>query len=73
MRILLAPQALKGSLTAAQTVRALAQGVRTAIPDAQVIALPIADGGEGFAEVFCDVLGGEWVEAPAHDPLGRSI
>ena len=34
---------------------------------------PIADGGEGFADALLHALGGEWVEAPAHDPLGRPI
>ena len=35
--------------------------------------VPMADGGEGTAEVICDALGGSWVECPAHDPLGRAI
>ena len=71
MRILLAPQALKGSLTAAQTVLALAEGVRTAIPDAQVIALPIADGGEGTVEAMVAATGGTIIPATVTGPLGE--
>src|SRR5437762_2138897 len=73
MRILLAPQALKGSLTAAQTVRALAEGVRTAIPDAQVIALPIADGGEGTVEAMVAATGGTIIPATVTGPLGEAV
>jgi len=35
--------------------------------------VPMADGGEGTAEVVCDALGGKWVKCGAHDPIGREI
>src|SRR3989440_5411925 len=73
MRILLAPQALKGSLTAAQTVRALTEGVRTALPDAQVIELPIADGGEGTVEAMVAATGGTIIPATVTGPLGEPV
>src|SRR2546421_5215129 len=73
MRILLAPQALKGSLTAAQTVRALTEGVRTALPDAQVIELPIADGGEGTVEAMVAATGGTIIPAAVTGPLGEPV
>jgi glycerate 2-kinase len=73
MRILLAPQALKGSLTAAQTGRALAEGVRTVIPDAQVIELPIADGGEGTVEAMVAATGGTIIPATVTGPLGEPV
>jgi glycerate 2-kinase len=50
---------------------ALAAGMRTAGLDAE--ELPVADGGEGTAEVFAATLGGEWRAAAASDPLGRAI
>jgi glycerate 2-kinase len=50
---------------------ALAAGMRTAGLEAD--ELPLADGGEGTAEVFAATLGGEWRVAPASDPLGRAI
>jgi glycerate kinase len=50
---------------------ALAAGMRTAGLEAD--ELPVADGGEGTAEVFAAALGGEWRTAAASDPLGRAI
>ncbi len=73
MKVLIAPDKFKGSLTAAQAARAIRRGVEGACPRAECRELPIADGGEGAAEVLCAALGGEWITAPAHDPLGRSI
>jgi glycerate 2-kinase len=73
MRILLAPQALKGSLTAAETVQALAQGVRAAAPDAQVIELPIADGGEGTVEAMVAATGGTIIPVTVTGPLGEPV
>ncbi len=50
---------------------ALAAGMRTAGLEAE--ELPVADGGEGTAEVFAMAFGGEWRTATAGDPLGRPI
>lgn len=47
MNVLLAPDSFKGSLSAAQVAAALAEGIREAMPQAQIVHLPIADGGEG--------------------------
>jgi glycerate kinase len=50
---------------------ALAAGLRAGGLDAEEV--PVADGGEGTAEVFAATLGGEWRTAPASDPLGRML
>ena len=73
MRILIAPDKFKGSLTAAQAAGVIRRGVERALPRARCRELPMADGGEGTAEALCAATGGEWVTAPAHDPLGRRI
>lgn len=73
MHILLAPQALKGSLTAAETAQALAQGVRAAAPDVQVIELPIADGGEGTVEAMVAATGGTIIPVTVTGPLGGPV
>ncbi len=77
MRLLIAPDKFKGSLTAAQAAEALAQGWREGWPASggalEIEKLPIADGGEGTAEAICDALGGRWVTCTSHDPLGRPI
>lgn len=71
MRALASPASLKGVLSAVEAAMALAVGMRTAGLEAD--ELPVADGGEGTAEVFAATLGGEWRVAPASDPLGRAI
>ncbi|RAJ95592.1 glycerate kinase [Larkinella arboricola] len=73
MKILLAPDKFKGSLTARQVCDAMTEGIRLAYPQANVIAFPMADGGEGTAEVLTLATGGEWITVPVLDPLGRSI
>ncbi len=71
MKALLSPASLKGVLSARQAAAALARGVRDAGGDA--VELPIADGGEGTAEVLESALGGEWREVEVSDPLGRLV
>ncbi len=73
MKILVAPDKFKGSLSAVAAVAAITRGWRAVYPDATIEAAPIADGGEGFAEALCLALGGEWIQLPARDPLGREI
>jgi glycerate 2-kinase len=71
MRALLCPASLKGVLSAAAAAAALARGLRRS--GAEACELPVADGGEGTAEVLEAALGGEWREARVQDPLGRPI
>ena len=73
MRILVAPDKFKGSLSAQQVAENVALGIRDVIPDAQIEIAPVADGGEGTAEVICKARGGEWVTCRAHGPLGNPI
>jgi len=73
MRILIAPDKFKGSLGALQVAENIALGIRDVIPDAQIEIAPVADGGEGTAEVICKARGGEWVTCHAHGPLGNPI
>lgn len=73
MRILIAPDSFKGSLSAVQVARALARGVTRALPGAQVESCPVADGGEGTAEVLCLNTGGRMVEQAVTGPLGEPV
>ncbi|WP_229365651.1 glycerate kinase [Fibrisoma montanum] len=73
MRVVLAPDKFRGSLTARQVADAMAEGVRLAYPDAEVVTLPLADGGEGTAEVLAEATHGTWHTVPVRDPLGRPI
>lgn len=73
MRILIAPDKFKGSLSAPAATEAITRGVRAVWPDAHLDFAPIADGGEGFAESLAVALGAEWVSAASHDAIGRKI
>lgn len=79
MRILIAPDKFKGSLSGAEAAHALAEGFRAGfggddLPGGlQTECLPVADGGEGTAEALRDALGGRWVERTVADPLGRPV
>lgn len=73
MKVIAAPDSFKGSLSAVEAAAAIARGVRAAAPSAQVIELPLADGGEGTADALVAATGGRFVEARVSDPLGRPI
>ena len=73
MNILIAPDKFKGSLDARQVAENIALGIRAVIPDAQIEIAPVADGGEGTAEVICNARAGERVTCRAHAPLGDVI
>jgi glycerate 2-kinase len=72
-RWLLAPDAFKGTLTAAEVADAMAVGIASADPEALVERCPLADGGEGTLDVLVDAFGGWRAEVPVRDPLGRVI
>lgn len=73
MRILIAPDKFKGSLSAPEVAKNIAHGLAHVLPQAKIDISPLADGGEGTAEVICAAIGGSWVHCPVHDPLGRKI
>ncbi len=68
LRILLAPDSFKGSLSAPQVCAAMAAGIRRVLPDAEIVAIPMADGGEGTTEALLAAVGGRrqsvWVCGP---------
>ena len=71
MSALASPASCKGVLSAVEAAMALAAGMRGAGLEAD--ELPVADGGEGTAEVFAAALGGEWRTVPASGPLGSPV
>ncbi len=70
MKVVLAPNALKGCLTAARAADAMARGVVRACPTAEIALAPVADGGDGLAEVLADALRGETRTATVTGPHG---
>lgn len=73
MRVLIAPQELKGSLTARQSAAAIALGVGRALPQARLDRAPLSDGGPGFVDALCDAASGERRRVSVRDPLGRWV
>lgn len=73
MRIVVAPQSLKGSLTAAQAGRAIAQGARVVYPQAEIAIVPVADGGEGTVQALVDATGGRIIQQSVTGPLGEPV
>ncbi len=73
MRILVAPDKFKGSLTAVQAGRAIAKGLRQIWHDADIRELPIADGGEGTADAIRAARNGVWISRSVHGPFGETV
>ena len=71
MRALLCPASLKGVCSASAAAAALARGIRRS--GSEAVELPVADGGEGTAQVLHAALGGSWHEEVVSDPLGRPV
>lgn len=73
MKILIAPDSFKGSMTAIKAAEAMAKGVEGASPDISAVTMPIADGGEGTMAALVSATDGKMIEAIVEDPLGRKI
>lgn len=73
MKIVIASDSFKGSMTSIEVAQAAKQGIYQVYPNAQVIAVNVADGGEGTVEAIVDALGGEIVKARVSDPLYRAM
>jgi glycerate 2-kinase len=72
-RVLLCPNAFKGSLTAAEAAQAMAAGIARVAPSVETIRLPLADGGDGTLETLVEATGGEIHRRTVRDPLGRPL
>jgi glycerate kinase len=72
-KIVVAIDSFKGCLTSEEANQAAAEGIMRNCPDAEVIQIPVSDGGEGFMDAFHAATGGEVVEMAVRDPLMRTI
>jgi len=77
IKIVIAPNAFKGCLTAGEAAAAIEAGVRRAAPDAEIMRVPVADGGDGLVDVALEALGGEarivHVTGPRFDPVDAAF
>jgi glycerate kinase len=72
-KIIVAIDSFKGCLTSAEANQAASEGVFAKMPEAEVVQIPVSDGGEGWLEAFNVAIGGELVEVNVKDPLMRPI
>jgi glycerate kinase len=73
MKVVIAPNTFKGSLSASGAASAIARGVREAFPDAEVVEVPVADGGDGTVEALVSADRGEYRTVQVEGPLGDPV
>ena len=73
MKIVIAPQAYKGSISALGVATAAEKGVVKVFPDAEVILCPVADGGDGTLETLVEGSEGETKETKVTGPIGKKL
>src|ERR1700682_6377376 len=73
MKVVVAPNSFKGSLSASEAASAIARGARQAFPYAEVIEVPVADGGEGTVEALVSAHRGAYRTAEVEGPLGDPV
>ncbi|OMP68365.1 glycerate kinase [Domibacillus epiphyticus] len=73
MKIVIAPDSFKESLSARQVAEAVEKGMRTVLPDIDYVKVPMADGGEGTVQSLVDATGGRIIEKTVTGPLGEPV
>ncbi len=73
MKIVVAPDSFKGSLTAIEVSDAIEQGIREIFPEAEIVKIPMADGGDGTVQCLVNATGGEILREKVTDPLGDEV
>lgn len=73
MKVVIAIDSFKGSLTSIEAGKAAAEGIKKACPDAATVIRPVADGGEGTVEALVFGMGGTMQKAEVTGPLGEKI
>ncbi len=73
MKIVIAIDSLKGSLSSMEAGHAIEQGIHNVLPETKVLVKPLADGGEGTTEALVEGLGGDMVQVQVHGPLETPV
>lgn len=73
MKIICSFDSFKGCMTAREACHAAASGLRERYPDAEIVCLPMSDGGEGMVDCIAEAVGATMVSAEVHDPLMQMI
>jgi len=73
MKIVVAPDSFKGSLTAVEVSDAIEQGIREIFPEAEIVKIPMADGGDGTVQCLVNATGGKILREKVMGPLGDEV
>ncbi len=73
MKIVIAPDSFKESMTALKAAEAIKKGLSDALPETETVLVPMADGGEGTVQALIDSTSGDIINIDVHDPLMRNI
>jgi len=73
IQIVITPDSFKECLTATQVAEAISAGIKRVIPEAGIISIPIADGGEGTVDALVKATGGTIIPVPTVDALNRPV
>ena len=73
MKIVIAPQTFKGSLTASEATDCISEAVLDIFPNSEIVKLPIADGGDGTLETLVESHKGKFIQSKVFDPLGNNV
>lgn len=73
MKFILAPDSFKESMTAKEVCQAMKQGIKKVLPNANIISIPMADGGEGTTDSLIDATHGKKIYRQVTGPLGEKV
>lgn len=73
MKIAIAPDSFKGSLSATEVANAIEKGIKKVDINIETVKIPMADGGEGTVESLVEATGGKYIKVKVNDPLMREI
>ncbi|MCD6597067.1 MAG: glycerate kinase [Bacteroidales bacterium] len=73
MKIVVAPDSFKESLSAKAVASSISKGILKVLPSAHITQIPVSDGGEGLLDALVEPLGGKRISVSVKDPIGRNI
>ncbi|MEW6244309.1 MAG: glycerate kinase [Bacillota bacterium] len=73
MKIVVAPDSFKESLTSEQACECIVQGIRRVFPGAEIVTIPMSDGGEGLVDTLVTATGGKLQQSEVTGPLGEKV
>ena len=72
-RFVIAPDSFKGTMSAAEVCNIIANAITKQVPDADIVKIPMSDGGEGMVDAYLNILGGEKRHKTVTGPNGIPV